>query len=164
MNRFQFREDEPEEPAAARWSRTAVRMTGIVLLAVGLLVALMTVAEAWGLYGDPARIERLARAIEKGSNLDAALASRHAADADAAPRGPIADDLSAGQDPAPALEPPDAHEPQVRLSYFAAWIVAILLLLLIGRLGIAFIRAGCELALYDLRLKQIQAREAAAGK
>ena len=36
-----------------------------------------------------------------------------------------------------------------------AWLIAILLLLLVGRLAIAAVRTGGELALYDVQVKKL---------
>jgi hypothetical protein len=45
-----------------------------------------------------------------------------------------------------------------RLSYFVAWVISLLLLMLIGRLAIAAIKTGGELVLYDRHVQQL-ARE-----
>ncbi|MDA0822941.1 MAG: hypothetical protein O3C28_11020 [Proteobacteria bacterium] len=112
---------------------------------VGLWIGLKVINEAWSLYKHPQNIERLARAIESGSNLDKALTAK-------AP-----DNLSESAD---ASEASDDRVREVntalgfRLSYFVAWIIAILLLMLVGRLSIAAIKTGGELALYDLQIKR----------
>ena len=118
-------------------------------MAVGFLVSLAVMVEAWSLYRAPTSIERLAKAIEKGSNLDRALtrASRHAAVPDEA----VTDD-DAGPT-TPAGEPLFGF----RFSYFVAWIVAILLLLLIGRLAIAAVKTGGELVLYERHVQKLAA-------
>lgn len=123
-----------------------VRAAGFILMFVGLWIGLKVINEAWSLYQQPQNIERLARAIEKGSNLDKALSSVN----------------STG--PASAASAPDESGSQVReinkalgfrLTYFVAWIIAILLLMLVGRLSIAAIKTGGELALYDLQIKRL---------
>ena len=45
--------------------------------------------------------------------------------------------------------------PGLRFSYFVAWLIAIMLLLLIGRLSIAAVRTGGELALYDVKVGKL---------
>jgi len=117
-----------------------VRAAGFILMFVGLWIGLKTINEAWTLYKEPQNIERLARAIEQGSNLDKALASNAERPAD--------DAAVAGQ----VREVNQALG--FRLSYFVAWVIGILLLMLIGRLAIAAVKTGGELALYDLQIKR----------
>jgi hypothetical protein len=173
MAQFRFaRDDEPapEDPVNHGVS-IAVRATGVVLLLVGLGVAIRVMFEAWGLYAEPVRIERLAAAIERGSGLDKALNAQRPAALE--PKGlaslePPEVPGAPGATPLRAAAAGDAEpQPEIRLSYFVAWAVAVVLLLLVGRLSIAAIRTGGELALYDLRLKEIArslVREAARGK
>jgi hypothetical protein len=120
-----------------------VRAIGFILLFVGLWIGLKAINEAWALYQYPQNIERLARAIEQGSNLDKAVSAKTSAG-----NGEVSEnDNSAG-----VREVNDALG--FRLSYFVAWVIAILLLMLIGRLAIAAIKTGGELALYDLQIKR----------
>lgn len=120
-----------------------VRGIGFILLFVGLWIGLKAINEAWGLYQYPQNIERLARAIEQGSNLDKAISAKTNA----------GDDTISGDETAAGMhEVNDALG--FRLSYFVAWVIAILLLMLIGRLAIAAIKTGGELALYDLQIKR----------
>ena len=148
MARYQF-EDLDQ---TSRWldntnqiTSLVVRSLGFILMVVGLWIGLKVINEAWSLYKQPQNIERLARAIESGSNLDKALTTK-------AP-----DNLSESAD---AGEASDDRVREVnaalgfRLSYFVAWIIAILLLMLVGRLSIAAIKTGGELALYDLQIKR----------
>ena len=161
MTRYQF-DDEPNDgEGLGRWTRlaqTIVRGLGLVLLLVGLWIALAVIAEAWSLYQAPQGIERLAKAIEHGSNLDRTLStasSRLAAVPD--------ETTSAAQRPSSA--PPDT-DLGFRMTYFVAWVVAVLLLMLSGRLAIAAVKTGGELVLYDLHIKRF-ARElvnVASGK
>jgi len=147
----------------SRWSDSitqliqfVVRAIGFVLMFVGLWIGLKAINEAWMLYQQPQNIERLARAIEQGSNLDKALASNTGATEEEDPLGEISS--------AKVREVNDALG--FRLSYFVAWVIAILLLMLIGRLAIAAIKTGGELALYDLQIKRFAkylAQQAAGG-
>lgn len=117
-----------------------VRAAGFILMFVGLWIGLKTINEAWSLYQQPQNIERLARAIEQGSNLDKALTSKaDVMNTDAEVNGQV-------REVNEALG--------FRLSYFVAWVIAILLLMLIGRLAIAAVKTGGELALYDLQIKR----------
>lgn len=105
---------------------------------VGLWIGLKAINEAWGLYQQPENIERFALAIEKGSNLDQAISSVRSAGAE-------------------SNTPENQQRESVlgfRLSYFAAWMLAILLLMLVGRLALAAVKTGGELALYDMQIKK----------
>lgn len=112
---------------------------------VGLWIGLKAINEAWGLYKEPQNIERFALAIEKGSNLDKSLSS-----------------IQSGEKGADANSQSESVL-GFRLSYFAAWMLAILLLMLVGRLALAAVKTGGELALYDMQIKKfakLLAREA----
>lgn len=133
-----------------RVTQVIVRLVGFALMFVGLWIGLKVINEAWTLYQQPQNIERLARAIEKGSNLDKALSSVNA---------PAKSDESAR-----VREVNDALG--FRLSYFVAWIIGILLLMLVGRLAIAAVKTGGELALYDVQIKRFArylARQSGGG-
>lgn len=104
-----------------------VRLVGVALLSVGIAVGLKVVAEVFDLYNQPQTIERFADAIEQGSNLDAVFAPE---------RAPAADD-------APARSGP----PPLRLSYFAAWIVVLMLLVVVSGIAMSIITTGGRLAL-----------------
>jgi len=148
MARYQFN----EEAAPTDWqergtqlSQFVVRGFGFVLMLVGLWISLAVIAESWSLYKNPVNIERLAKAIERGSNLDHAL-SRVS---------------QQGQMPAESTSAATDVETEVlgfRMSYFVAWIIAILLLMLVGRLAIAAVKTGGELVLHDAHIKKF-ARE-----
>ena len=151
MARYEFTTDREDEGWVDRSSRLInlfVRGLGMVLLLVGFAIALMVISNAWSLYQDPAEIERFARAVEQGSNLDLTLANataRGAAQLESG--GPTFDD-----DESASAAAPSGAQPTFRFSYFVAWLLAIMLLLLIGRLSIAAIRTGGELALYDVKI------------
>lgn len=126
-----------------------VRATGFILLGVGFFVALMVIASAWSLYEQPARIEAFAREIERGSNLDLTLSK-----AVAAGREQLEADLAARPEFG-AAAPATATAAGFRLSYFIAWLLAIVLLLLIGSLALGAVRTGGELALYDVKVGKL---------
>lgn len=153
MPRYEFEQDAAQatpapQAAASRRAVGIVRGCGFALMAFGFVVSLAVMVEAWSLYRAPTSIERLAKAIEKGSNLDRSLtrASRHAA---------VPDET--------VLEEDDVAQPKgeplfgFRFSYFVAWVVAILLLLLIGRLAIAAVKTGGELVLYERHVQKLAA-------
>lgn len=130
-------EDSGLASAATRYIDLLVRLLGVVLVVAGTWIGLKVVIEAWNLYRTPYRIEALRTAVESGSHLDRVLAA-----------------YSADPDEAPARES-RATDDALRLSYFLAWGIAMLLLLLVGSLSTALIRTGAELALRDARNKQL---------
>ncbi len=156
MARYQFNEDT----AAPDWSERGTQLSqfvvrgfGFVLMLVGLWISLAVIAEAWSLYRNPANIERLAKAIEHGSHLDRALSRVGMAD-----RNTLDDSASAAD---------DTELLGFRMTYFVAWIIAILLLMLVGRLALGAVRTGGELVLHDAQIKKFArelVREAARGQ
>ena len=85
------------------------RGLGLVLVLAGLVTVTFIMMEAWALYKYPERIEVIAVAVEKGSNIDKALLpKRHRGESDV--------DANADRD---AL-----ISANVRLSYFFAWFIA----------------------------------------
>ncbi|MBI2802507.1 MAG: hypothetical protein HYX63_19890 [Gammaproteobacteria bacterium] len=161
MALYQFDDDNDGE-GVGRWTRIAqivVRGLGMVLLLVGLWIALAVISEAWSLYQDPQKIERLAKAIEHGSNLDRTLSTA------SSKLAITADETTATTPPRAVPVQPDP-ELGFRMTYFVAWVVAVLLLMLCGRLAIAAVKTGGELVLYDMQIKRF-ARElvnVASGK
>ena len=126
-----------------------VRILGFFLLLAGLWVAIQVLLTAQDLYAHPEKIERFAVAIEKGSNIDKTLA-------------PIRDSLIVGSDSENSVKqytetgkrPAPVGTGNIRVSYFFAWIIALLLLLLIARISLTAIKTGGELVLYDVQIKQ----------
>lgn len=127
-----------------------VRVFGFALLLAGLWIAIHVMLEALELYENPKKIERLAAFIEQGSNIDKSLTSL---------RDSVNDD---------SVEEVRSQVPQgtIRVSYFFAWIIAILMLMLIARISLAAIKTGGELVLYDVHIKRFArqlARESVRG-
>lgn len=130
-----------------------VRLLGLVMLIIGLYVGIKVILEAWHLYEQPQRIERFATAIEQGSHIDSLLASL------ATPDTPPNSSLNQVEDSlqnSDNINSPAAEQtkPDIRMTYFLAWAVVILLLMVIGGLASSAIRTGGQLALYDLQVKQ----------
>lgn len=125
-----------------------VRVLGFALLLAGLWIAVHIMLEAVQLYENPKKIERLAVYIEQGSNIDKSLVSlRDSVDEEAGTE--IKSQVPQGT---------------IRVSYFFAWIVAILMMMLIARISLTAIRTGGELVLYDVQIKRFArqlARESA---
>ena len=130
----------------------AVRLVGVFVLLVGLWSAVTVIQEAWRLYREPGRIERLAAAIEQGSRIGDLLTSQQIPTDRASPGSLGAyGDEAANQPGSDALvSTGDEEDHQVfKITYFIAWVIGLLLLMLIGRLSIWVIKTGGELALYD---------------
>lgn len=129
-----------------------VRYFGLVLMLVGLVVALLVIGSAWSLYRSPTHIERFAQAVEQGSHLDLTLSRATQSgqqQLDTSDRAGLSTPTRAPE------SSPTAPPASFRFSYFMAWLIAILLLLLVGRLAIAAVRTGGELALYDIEIKKL---------
>ena len=132
---------EVRTPFALLMFGIMVRLLGVVILIVGLVVGLRVVDEAWGLYQDPSRIERFADAINSASNLDAQIsAALPTAVTDAGDQG----NSDAGQ-----------AQPPFRLSYFLAWLIGPILMLIVSSIAMSAVSTGGRLALHDLVGDQI---------
>ena len=154
MARFEFKQDPPETDILERAERRLnilVRYCGLTLMMLGMLVAVTVMVSAWSLYRSPTHIEHFAQAVEQGSHLDLTLSratqsgQQQLDNSDRA--GLVAP--SRGADSAPGAPPAS-----FRFSYFMAWLLAVLLLLLVGHLAIAAVRTGGQLALYDIEIKK----------
>lgn len=117
-----------------------VRLCGLILMFIGLWIAIQVFNEAIALYKDPTNIERMATAIESGSNIDKSLV-------------PLKASLLSDEQ-APEAKPTTENTNGIRLSYFIAWIIDLLLLLLLARIALMAIKTGGELALYDAQIKR----------
>ncbi|MCB1747013.1 MAG: hypothetical protein KDK06_07540 [Gammaproteobacteria bacterium] len=151
MPHYEFREGAETDDWVDQGSRLlnlVVRVIGLVLLGTGFIVALLVISSAWSLYENPARIEAFALEVERGSNLDLTLSS-------AVSRGRSQVEDATAVDAEAIATAPGPAAPAFRFSYFVAWMLAILLLLLIGRLAIAAVRTGGELALYDVKVGKL---------
>ena len=121
-----------------------VRLLGLTLLLAGIWIAFHVLLEAYQLYREPQRIERFAAAIEKGSNIDKSLVSfRNSTMESGENTGGVQSSREQGS----------RASGNVRVSYFFAWMIVLLLLLLIGRISLAAIKTGGELVLYDVQIK-----------
>lgn len=145
-----------------------VRAIGLVLLLFGLWLTLEVLNEAWQLYHEPGRIERFAKAIEEGSNIDRSIAPLQIEDPGQSDTNTDSTgNTTAGefntydqQDSAAKSDNDTPAEPQYRLSlsYYIAWVIALLLLLLLARIALGVVRTGGELVLYETQMKRF-ARE-----
>lgn len=124
-------ETETSQPSMSSFNEASkdvmsiiVRFCGLMLLFIGLWIAIQVFNEALALYKDPANIERMATAIEAGSNIDKSIV-------------PIRDSLLGEEDTDTETEVATKAKDNTdgfRISYFIAWIVDLLLLLLLARI------------------------------
>lgn len=161
---YQFDNDKEEEAETTRPAMESlneasknimsivVRMCGLILLFIGLWIAIQVFSEALSLYKDPGNIERVAAAIEAGSHIDKSIA-------------PLKESLL-GEDVENAEKPKreTTQNGGIRLSYFIAWVVDLLLLLLLARISLTAIKTGGELALYDAQIKKFAQQIVNANK
>ena len=120
-----------------------VRLLGLCFLVVGIGAAVIILNEAWMLYKEPARIERFALAIERGSNLDKIFTLSGGETGEAA-----TEDAAS---PAAAA----AQSDNLRLSYFAGWFLVLLLMLVGSIVAISAVSAGGRLVLYDTDIRRL---------
>lgn len=121
-----------------------VRLLGLVMLLIGLFVGIKVIFEAWDLYKEPQNIERFAQAIEEGSHLDTMLAKFTTP-----PKAATSESIVQH-----AQQKSETSTESLRVTYFLAWIIAVLLLMVVGGLASSAIRTGGQLALYDLQVKR----------
>ena len=150
-------ETESTKPAAMSLNEASqevlsvvVRLCGLLLLFIGLWIAIQVFNEALSLYKNPANIERMAVAIEAGSNIDKSIV-------------PIRDSLL-GEEESVAKTKTENNPDGFRVSYFIAWVVDLLLLLLLARIAIMAVKTGGELALYDAQVKRLARHIVRANK
>ena len=136
------RYDEENGDSGTGWHTTFVRYTGILLLVIGIWTCISVLLEAFQLYREPAKIERLAAAVEKGSNLDKVLNTK----AEITTEDETSDQLR---------DYDDMTDQSFRLSYFAAWFIALMLLMLISTIGFSAIRTGNSLIFGDMQTRQL---------
>ncbi|PHS71613.1 MAG: hypothetical protein COB23_01200 [Methylophaga sp.] len=122
-----------------------VRLLGLAMLVIGLFIGIKVIFEAWDLYDQPQRIERFAEAIEQGSHIDSLIASLSPK---LIKKSPSNEQNSFSS---PSIE---NNDESLKITYFLAWFIAIILLMVIGGLASSAIRTGGQLALYDLQVKR----------
>lgn len=120
---------------------TIIRLSGLALLFMGMWVAFHTFNEALAIYKDPNKIERVTIAIEKGSNIDKSINS-------------IPETQSLNNSSQEDSEDKPKHT-NIRVSYFVAWVIELLLLLLLTKIAAIAIKTGGELALYNTNIKKL---------
>ncbi|MFO1434967.1 MAG: hypothetical protein U1F34_00810 [Gammaproteobacteria bacterium] len=144
MAQYQFENSADAGSGAAAFAQSSmnwlVRLAGLVLLGVGLWAAIGVINEAWAIYNAPrqSRVDAIAVAIDEATHVDSVLSP------------PARADVSNADPTKPAAKPMESF----RLSYFIAWPIVMLLLLLVGRLSMAAIKTGGELALFDVQFRR----------
>lgn len=131
--------DQQQPSRSTEFLGFVARFLGLIMLVIGLYIGIKVILEAWDLYEEPQRIERFAEAIDQGSNLDQLLDSFSQKTT-----GSEAENETAT----------NSQQATLRISYFLAWIIALVLLMVIGGLAASAIRTGGQLALYDLQVKR----------
>ena len=105
-----------------------VRALGVVIMLVGLWMGVKLANECWDLYRNPQKISEFANIVDKESGLNR-----------------FAENLPIQNQAAS----------KVNVSYFVAWVIAIMLLFLIGRICLWAIAEGGKLALYNADTERI---------
>ena len=101
-----------------------------------------------------------AAAIERSSNIDqifsatAQQISTEISDDVVMPSGEAQTDSVNTRSENPVRTTPTAPDKNLRLSYFAAWLIAMMLFLIIGSLAMSAISTGGRLALYDTDMRR----------
>ena len=126
-----------------------VRLLGLGLLVIGIGTAVVVIFEVWNLYKEPVRMERFATAIEKGSNLDKIFALPAAVVSD------VTQPAEGGEAAAEPVTSEYERPSHLRLSYFAAWFLVLLLLFVLSVVAVSAVSAGGRLALYDTDVRQL---------
>lgn len=127
---------------ATEFISIVVRLLGLSMLVIGLFIGVKVILEAKALYDQPQRIERFANAIEQGSHLDSLFTSFT--------ERTLGDETN----DEPVLLSERKKHNVISITYFLAWFLALILLMVIGGLASSAIKAGGQLALYDLQVKR----------
>lgn len=116
-----------------------VRLSGLALLFIGMWILIQTFNEALSLYKEPKNIESLAVTVAAGSGIDKVFMPTN--------KKLEPQEKNIIKDKKPANS-------NFRISYFVAWVINLLLLLLLARISIMAIKTGGELCLYDTQIKE----------
>jgi hypothetical protein len=129
-----------------------VRLLGMALMLLGLFLAGAVLFEIWNLYKNPEHVERFAQAVERGSNIDTALAPRRTQSGSAARVFGQSEAASEQGNAGSSIQSISADE--FRLSYFFAWFIVFVLLMIVSRFALAAITTGGRLALFDMDISR----------
>jgi hypothetical protein len=142
--------DEVAGVATIHWSSVfegIVRFIGAAIMLIGVVVVLQVMNQAWELYKDPNSVVAFSEKIENASNINKALNTL---------LGETLEDMRQRMNSLvnannPNNQPgnPPRFEPW-NISYFVAWFLKIVLILLIGRIGFFAMSEGGKLALVGM--------------
>ena len=115
---------------------TIVRVIGIIIMIVGLVILGKVLHRVWSLYDDPGYVKTYSEKIEEASNINA--------------------NFNAGfQRFLKSTMKSRRKLKEFNLAYFCTWLLILLLLGIIGRIGIAMISQGGKLAIVGTAEKHI---------
>lgn len=129
-----------------------VRGAGMLLLLMGMWMGMKTLNIILDLYQTPETIERFATKIEQGSGIDKAIAP--AKEIIASTNSSTESNPNELQEFEAKPKKNSASQQGLRMSYFFAWAIVLILLLILGRLSLIAIKVGGELVLYDVQLRR----------
>ena len=128
-----------------------VRGSGLLLLLIGMWMGIKTLNIIIDLYETPETILRFADKIEQGSGIDKAIAPAKeilsSSDVES-------DETGENKNLESYEEVSEVARQGFRISYFFAWGIVLILLLILGRLSLIAIKVGGELVLYDVQLRR----------
>ncbi|NUM37384.1 MAG: hypothetical protein HUU50_22815 [Candidatus Brocadiae bacterium] len=123
-----------------------VRFLGLAILLFGLWIGYQVVSEAWQLYHSPEKIQKYSEKVESGSKInefgESVCKLVHETMSETVKKMPQMADQKAEQKELTPLKP-------FTVSYFAAWGIVVLLLLVVGKLACWIISTGGKLAMYS---------------
>lgn len=128
----------------SQWSLQEIIISsiGLVILLVGFSIAIQLVTTVWGLFSDQSLIQDLTSQVEQHSHLNSVIERLVKP---FAPEVFGTDDLSPGQTSDNSEMVPSAQIQSLNISYFAAWILAVLLLGLVGHVAALTLSTGAKL-------------------
>ena len=146
-----------------------VRAVATILFVAGFSAAIFVLEQAKDLYENPSSIEYFAEQIEVATNLDRrisqVLAGALSTRLDTTPKTDEDSDIiedqattanATGEGDAPMQGDATVQgDAPVRLSYFVAWLIVILLLSLLIRISLAMAHTGGILVLHDLKARPV---------
>ena len=136
---------------------TVIRFIGVGIVLFGLVLGLQVIQVAWDLFDDQKIVVTLSEKINEQSNLDKVLPSiiefknfqreltKNAHSAVLGETNPKFQDTEIQKESAVKEEAQN-----FRASYFAAWIITLMLLALIAKISIWAMTAGGKMALYGV--------------
>jgi hypothetical protein len=131
-----------------------IRGIGIIILFLGLWIGLKIVNTSWSLFEDDTVIDNLAKKIESRSHIDSTISSLFKARNDNNSNElPKVSDIKESEKTNQLAEPVTTKQKYSSLdslknfqpSYFLAWLVGVILLILVGHISALAITTGAKL-------------------